>query len=187
MRSSLKLPKSERWVAELLQRFVFDFCKSQSFIDEMVTQATGASYPAVSDKIVRSALVPAYTYEEQCEIRKVLDTVFNIIEKRKEEIQNFDDLIKARFVEMFGDPKRNPFGWEMITVRDIVASCEAGWSGNGTLRKKRDGEIAVLKVSAVTKGVFIPEVQFTEFSGRCSVLERSLSDAKRPLIFNQVT
>ena len=88
------------------ERFVFDFCKSQSFIDEMVTQATGASYPAVSDKIVRSALVPAYTYEEQCEISKVLDTVFNIIEKRKEEIQNFDDLIKARFVEMLANWKK---------------------------------------------------------------------------------
>lgn len=45
----------------------------------------------------------------------------------------------------------------MITVGDIVASCEAGWSGNGTQRVKRDGEIAVLKVSAVTKGYFIPE------------------------------
>ena len=93
------------------ERFVFDFCKSQSFIDEMVAQATGASYPAVSDKIVRSALVPAYTYEEQCEISEVFDTVFDIIEKRKEELQNFDDLIKARFIEMFGDRWSNSMKW----------------------------------------------------------------------------
>ena len=104
------------------ERFVFDFCKSQSFIDEMVTQATGASYPAVSDKIVRSALVPAYTYEEQCEISKVLDTVFNIIEKRKEEIQNFDDLIKARFVEMFGDLADPLCNWEKCKLVDACAN-----------------------------------------------------------------
>ena len=37
-------------------RFVFNFCKSKTFIDAMVSQATGASYPAVTDKIVRAAL-----------------------------------------------------------------------------------------------------------------------------------
>ena len=46
-------------------RFIFNFCKSKPFIDDMVSQATGASYPAVSDKIVRSALIPKYSYQEQ--------------------------------------------------------------------------------------------------------------------------
>ena len=73
------------------------------------------------------------------------------------EIATLDDLVKSRFLELFGDPKQNPFGWNMITVGALVASCEAGWSGNGTQREKKNGEIAVLKVSAVTKGYFIPE------------------------------
>lgn len=108
------------------ERFVFDFCKSQSFIDEMVAQATGASYPAVSDKIVRSALVPAYTYEEQCEISEVLDNVFDIIEKRKEELQNFDDLIKARFAELFGSIYNNIFGFDVMTLQDVCEQIKDG-------------------------------------------------------------
>lgn len=82
-------------------RFVFSFCKSKPFIDAMVSQATGASYPAVSDKIVRAALVPKYTYEEQCNISETLDKVSNVIDSRKAELSALDDLIKARFVELF--------------------------------------------------------------------------------------
>ena len=88
-------------------RFILNFCKSKTFINAMVAQATGASYPAVSDKIVRAALVPDYTYEEQCNISEVLYKVSNVIEKRKAELCSLDDLIKARFVELFGDPIRN--------------------------------------------------------------------------------
>ena len=80
-------------------RFILNFCKSKTFINAMVAQATGASYPAVSDKIVRAALVPDYTYEEQCNISEVLYKVSNVIEKRKAELCSLDDLIKARFVK----------------------------------------------------------------------------------------
>lgn len=100
-------------------RFVFSFCKSKPFIDAMVSQATGASYPAVSDKIVRAALVPKYTYEEQCNISETLDKVSNVIDSRKAELSALDDLIKARFVELFGHPDTNEKGWKMNTFGDI--------------------------------------------------------------------
>ena len=109
-------------------RFVFNFCKSRKFIDDMVSKATGASYPAVSDKIIRSALVPNYTYEEQCNISKVLDSISDIIDKREAELFSLDELIKARFVELFGDPVKNPKGWEVVTIGDIVTEVKYGTS-----------------------------------------------------------
>lgn len=57
---------------------------------------------------------------------------------------------------MFGDPQANPMQWAIVTIGSVVASSESGWSGNGKQRERKDGEIAVLKVSAVTKGYFIP-------------------------------
>ena len=83
------------------KRFVFNFCKSKVFIDEMVAQATGASYPAVSDKIVRAASVPSYSFHDQIKIGEILDKVTLIIAKRKSELIYLDNLVKARFVEMF--------------------------------------------------------------------------------------
>lgn len=93
-------------------RFLFRYLQSQSFVRAMVSQATGASYPAVSDKIVRDTKLPAYSYEEQIQIANVLDATANIISKRKHQLQKLDDLVKARFVEMFGDPISNPKGWK---------------------------------------------------------------------------
>lgn len=100
-------------------RFIFNFCKSKPFIDDMVSQATGASYPAVSDKIVRSALVPKYTYQEQQHISTVLDKVAKIIDGRRKELQELDNLIKVRFVEMFGDMILNPNGWEQSSLGKV--------------------------------------------------------------------
>ena len=87
----------------------------------------------------------------------VLDIVSKVITDRKVELEKLDVLIKARFIEMFGDIETNPFSWNMTTIDSIMYSCEAGWSGNGIQREKKQGEIAVLKVSAVTKGYFIPD------------------------------
>ena len=95
--------------------------------------------------------------KEQRKIVRILDKVSDIIQNRKRELSQLDDLVRARFVELFGDVKINQHNYKKIKIKQVLKSCEAGWSGNGTQRVKKDDEIAVLKVSAVTKGYFIPE------------------------------
>ena len=56
--------------------------------------------------------------ESQKNIVKILDTVTNIIELCKAELSELDNLIKARFVEMFGDVKANPYGFEKMALKD---------------------------------------------------------------------
>ena len=96
-------------------------------------------------------------YEKQRKIADILVSIENIIEKKKQELEQLDTLVKSRFAEMFGDMALNQKHWDKVKIGSIVKSIESGWSGNGKQRKKRDGEIAVLKVSSVTKGYFIPE------------------------------
>ena len=125
--------------------FLFHYCKSKSFINAMVSQATGASYPAVSDKIVRAAMVPAYTYEEQCRIRTVLDLVSSIIVKQKKELEQLDCLIKARFVELYN----TSFLGEETTIEAItervkvgfVGTCEKYYTSNSGIPMLRTGNI----------------------------------------------
>ena len=106
-------------------RFVFNFCKSKAFIKDMVSQATGASYPAVNDDIVRSALIPNYSYEEQCHISEILDGMSFTIEKRKVELQALDELTKARFIEMFGDVQHEE-KYKGIPLRDLCTTMSGG-------------------------------------------------------------
>jgi type I restriction enzyme, S subunit len=110
-----------------------------------------------TDSYVMATEVRDVTLDEQAQIVNQLDCVLELIAKHRKQFAFLDVLVKSRFIELFGDPKVNPFGWNTTIVGDVIASCEAGWSGNGTQRERKDGEIAVLKVSAVTKGYFIPE------------------------------
>lgn len=56
--------------------------------------------------------------DRQAEVVEVLDKLTNVIKLREQELQLLDNLIKARFVEMFGDPSTNPRGWDETTISD---------------------------------------------------------------------
>ena len=56
--------------------------------------------------------------DKQAEIVELLDKVSSVIKKREDELCALDNLIKARFVEMFGDPSANPRGWDETTISD---------------------------------------------------------------------
>jgi len=148
-------------------RFILNFCKSKPFIDDMVSQATGASYPAVSDKIVRSALVPKYSYQEQQHISTVLDKLAGIIDDRRIELQQLDDLIKARFVEMFGNPVNNSKGLPEATLPEL------GEFGRGVSkhRPRNDPKLLGGEYPLIQTGdVAAAELYITDYSSTYSEL-----------------
>ena len=59
--------------------------------------------------------------KEQRKIVRILDKVSDIIRNRKRELSQLDDLVRARFVEMFGDPKINPLNWNVVNISQIVS------------------------------------------------------------------
>ena len=118
---------------------------------------TGATIPHIYFRDYKNEEFNLDSLDKQKEIVDVLGKCEVVIESRKQELQKLDVLIKARFVEMFGDVKINPHKYKKNSIKSVLKTCEAGWSGNGTQRIRKDDEIAVLKVSAVTKGYFIPE------------------------------
>lgn len=103
------------------KRYVFYFCQSPYFIDDMTSQATGASYPAVSSGIVKSSAIPNHPMEMQKQIADRLDKVTELIALRKEQLAKLDQLVKARFVEMFGVPDNNEKG---LPTLPMTALCE---------------------------------------------------------------
>ena len=93
-------------------RYLFHFCQSPYFVDDMSSQATGASYPAVSNSIVRSSLIPCYSVEEQRKIADKMDALCGLIKLRKKQLSKLDELVKSRFIELFGDYKTNSKGFD---------------------------------------------------------------------------
>ena len=126
-------------------RYLFNFCQSQYFIDDMSSQATGASYPAVSNGIVRNALIPCYPIEEQREIAEKLDTVSKLLVLRKQQLSKLDELVKSRFIEMFGnlvigdkiDESKHKIG-EIASVTKL-----AGFEFTKYIQYKEQGDITI--------------------------------------------
>ena len=85
------------------RRYVYYFCQSPYFVDDMTAQATGASYPAVSTGIVKSSCIPVRSIDEQRIIADKLDQVSDLIALRKKQLAKLDELVKARFAELFSD------------------------------------------------------------------------------------
>ena len=84
----------------------------------------------------------------QTRIVDVLERVEAIIEKQKREISFLDDLIKARFVEMFGAFPPNPYGWKTGTIRDVVTDVRYGSSRPAT----EGGQYPYLRMNNITYG-----------------------------------
>lgn len=90
-------------------------------------------------------LVPNLT-EQQYVIGR-LDAVTTLIDKHKKQLEKLDELVKARFVEMFGDPKLNECAWEQTTLKDIAVGKLSYGSGasavdyNGSIRYVRITDI----------------------------------------------
>ena len=99
-----------RCLPNVERKYVFHFCQSPSFIQKLVAQATGASYPAVTSTIVKECRIPLPPLDEQRRIAATLDKVTDLISKRRQQLDKLDELIKAKFVEMFGDPIINSKG-----------------------------------------------------------------------------
>ena len=101
-------------------RYLFYFCQSETFINRMTAQATGASYPAVSNSIVKNCEIPLPERNKQKEIADILDKVTGLISLRKQQLAKLDELIKARFVEMFGDSVANTKNFPSTTLETVM-------------------------------------------------------------------
>ena len=107
--------------------------------------------------------IPLPPLEEQRRIAAVLDKVSDLIAKRRAQLDKLDLLVKARFVEMFGDCKTNPKGWSACCLEDIA---EVGSSKRVFVEELKKEGIPFYRgteVGALAEGLTItPELFITE-------------------------
>ena len=110
-------------------RYLYYALKSQQ--DKLMGIRSGACMPNIKKSDLGKFEVWFDTdINEQVKVIEVLEKVENIIQARKRQLEAFDQLIKARFVEMFGDPELNPMGWEQVTLNDVCSSIVRGPFGS---------------------------------------------------------
>ena len=95
------------------------------FVNEI---GRGVAQNNINMQILRNFEIPLPSLEEQKAIARKLDKVSGLIEKRKTQHAKLSELVKSRFIEMFGDQRTNPFGWDMVTIGDIATEVRYGTS-----------------------------------------------------------
>lgn len=89
-------------------------------LKEMERKTHGATMKHIVKKDFDATEIPYPPYEEQVEIATNLDKIFRIIESRNQELQLLDDLVSARFVEMFGDISTGVYKYEIRKLGDVA-------------------------------------------------------------------
>nr|DAU90531.1 MAG TPA: hypothetical protein [Caudoviricetes sp.] len=80
----------------------------------------GATRQKLTQATMRKMKIPKITLEEQLKIVEKLKKVQGVITKKRKQLERLDILIKARFVEMFGDPVSNPFNYDKVRLSQIA-------------------------------------------------------------------
>ena len=98
--------------------YLYYYLKSKkNFVNSV---GRGVAQNNINMSILRSFELPLPELSRQKDIVEILDKVVAINGDYKKKLQKLDDLIKARFVEMFGDPYVNPLKWKKLKIKDAV-------------------------------------------------------------------
>ena len=107
--------------------FVYWFLKGKNL--ELNRKGTGSTFKAISRKVLEEIMIPDINLKKQCEYANVLEKIHAAIQMRKQELKHLDFLLKARFVEMFGDMYLNSKGWpeaKLESMADVVSGITKG-------------------------------------------------------------
>ena len=105
------------------------FLRSDSFVTWAVSKTAGAKMPRLGTKDLMNAEIPVPSIEQQKKIAEKFKKLEQLISLRKQQLAKLDELVKARFVETFGDMLLNSLGWSekpLECLADIVSGITKG-------------------------------------------------------------
>ena len=122
--------------------------------NRVLEDASGAAQPNISPKQISQYLLPELNSENEKKITRILDSISDLINKRKKELALLDNLIKSRFVEMFGDPCTNLKEWDECALSEKI-NVVGGYAFKSDQFDEERG-IPVLRIGNINMGFFRP-------------------------------
>ncbi|WP_022750473.1 restriction endonuclease subunit S, partial [Lachnobacterium bovis] len=111
---------------ELRIRYFMYYLKSMHFKGQLFRLITGSAQLNYGPSHLKQMQMPLIDIGEQDKIINRLDRIQRVIEARQQELLKFDEFIKARFVELFGDPIHNEMGWDTAAVESVCKEIFGG-------------------------------------------------------------
>ena len=136
-----------------IDKFYFMYAVEYN-LDKMSLKTHGATMKHITKKDFDNVVIPYPDLDYQKEVAYRLTSLKGIIEKYQKQLDLLDELIKARFVEMFGDPMINPYEWKIINISEVLRAK----ASNGFFSRRDDycddGNVKVLGVANVVNRMY---------------------------------
>ena len=104
----------------LERQYLYYYLKSDFVLQRIKAVATGSVRDNLKLSMLYEFPIELPKLENQRKIVKILDKVSDVIEKKEQELEQLETLVKSRFVELFGDPYVNPLKWKRLKIKDAV-------------------------------------------------------------------
>ena len=109
-------------------KYISYLFKSNLIKRQYLKGTSGTAQVALTIEKLKNITIPKLSIDEQNKIVEVLDKAQSLIDKKREQIELLDELVKSRFIEMFGDPVNNPKSFEILTIGDLTTDVKYGTS-----------------------------------------------------------
>lgn len=144
--------------------FIFWFLKSKN--TELNSKGTGSTFKAIGRKALEETMVPDIPVDKQLECATTLNKIYAVIQMRKQELLALDDLIRARFVEMFGTGN--------YPIEKLGAVCKKITDGTHKTPTYLNEGITFISAKNIVNGEldftdikYISEIEYQEIQKRC--------------------
>ena len=116
---------------KIQKKYLYYYLKSSYFQKSILNVGSRAAQAGFNKEDLSKIHIKCPNKEEQDNIINILEKIELIIKKRKDELFYLDNLIKARFVELFGDPVSNPKKWNVKKLKDLSIQINSGNTPKG--------------------------------------------------------
>lgn len=137
------------------KKFLYYYLSAPITYKKFKSMAVGGVVNNLNSDMVRKVRVPMPSQEEQHQISDRLDRVSNLIFLRKQQLAKLDELVKARFVEMFGNPIENTMNWPKKLLRDITTKIGSGATPKGGSESYPNAGVSLIRSMNVYDGQFL--------------------------------
>ena len=133
---------------KIYNRYLYHYLKYKT--DYLNSLGRGATFKEISKSIVENIEIPLPSLDEQRHIAAMLDKVSDLIAKRNQQLEKLDELVKSRFIEMFGDINVNDKGWTIQPLGELCTIVRGG--SPRPIEKFLGGDVPWIKIGDATDG-----------------------------------
>ena len=137
---------------DVLPDYLYYFLCSKK--EQFVKDGVGGAQPNISASYLKNVEMQVPSLQDQHVVIAILNKAQELISLRKQQIAKLDELVKARFVEMFGDPVQNTQKWEQALLHEVTSKIGSGATPKGGKESYQDNGITLVRSMNVHDGRF---------------------------------